>query len=236
MCNNVAVHDPNLQLLETAARLLQPLLDEVVFVGGCVTGLLITDPAAAGTRPTTDVDVIAEVYSYAEYDALSERLRQLGLTEDNRPRAPTCRWRHGLSTIDVLPVDEQVLGFANRWYQSAVDSAARLDLAGLTVRHITPVYFIATKLEAFHGRGEGDHLASHDLEDVMTVVDGREELVDEVLHAQQDVQDYIREEFVTLLGTEDFVYALLGFLPPEAATPARLRLLRQRLKALAGQP
>ena len=76
--------DPNLELLEAVARLLEPMLDEVVFVGGCVTGLLITDPASAAPRPTTDVDVIAEVYSYAEYDALSARLRALGLTEDNR--------------------------------------------------------------------------------------------------------------------------------------------------------
>ena len=76
--------DPNLQLLEAAARALEPMLDEVVFVGGCVTGLLITDPAAAGVRPTADVDVIAEVYSYAEYDGLSQRLRELGLIEDAR--------------------------------------------------------------------------------------------------------------------------------------------------------
>ena len=236
MCEKVTVHDPNLQLLETAARLLEPLLDEIVFVGGCVTGLLITDTATAGMRPTNDVDVIAEVYSYAEYGALSERLRQLGLVEDNREGAPTCRWRFEDSTIDVLPVDEQVLGFANRWYQPAVDSAARLDLAGLTVRHITPVYFIATKLEAFHGRGDGDYIASHDLEDVVTVVDGREELVDEVLHTQQDVQGYIREQVATLLGVGDFVDALPGFLPPAESTPARLQLLRQRLEALARKP
>ena len=54
------MHDPNLQLLEAAARLLEPLLDDVVFVGGCVTGLLITDAAAADIRPTTDVDMIAD--------------------------------------------------------------------------------------------------------------------------------------------------------------------------------
>ena len=43
-----------------------------------------------------------------------------------------------------MPVDEQVLGFANRWYQPAMDSAVRLDLAEFTLRHITPVSFIAT--------------------------------------------------------------------------------------------
>lgn len=109
MYENVTVHDPNLQLLVTVARLLEPLLDEIVFVGGSVTGLLITDEASVGIRPTTDVDVIAEVYSYVEYDALSGRLRELGLLEDNREGAPTCRWCHGDSTVDVRPVDEQVL-------------------------------------------------------------------------------------------------------------------------------
>ena len=80
--------DPNLALLEDAVRLLRPLLDELVFVGGCATGLLITDPASAGIRPTKDVDAIVDVSSYAEYTVLSERLRALRLTEDQREGAP----------------------------------------------------------------------------------------------------------------------------------------------------
>src|SRR5216684_8355014 len=39
-----------------AARL-KGLLPEIVFVGGCTTGLLITDPAASPVRVTDDVDV-----------------------------------------------------------------------------------------------------------------------------------------------------------------------------------
>ena len=227
------MHDPNLQLLEAAARLLEPLLDDVVFVGGCVTGLLITDPAAADMRPTTDVDVIAEVYSYAEYDVLSDSLRELGLTEDDREDAPICRWHHGSLAIDVMPVDEAVLGFTSRWYQPAMESAEKVDLSGLTLRCITPVYFVATKLEAFHGRGDGDYFASHDLEDVIAVVDGRQELVDEMLEAPQDVRGYIREDFAKLLGTQDFVHALPGFLLPDEANQARFPMLRERLEALA---
>ena len=223
------VLDPNRQLLEDAARVLAPMLDEVVFVGGCVTGLLVTDPGAAGVRPTIDVDVIAEVYSYAEYAGLSARLRDLGLTEDNRDGAPTCRWRHGDLTIDVMPVDAQVLGFANRWYGPAMDSAERFELASFTPRLITPVYFIATKLVAFHSRGDGDYLASRDLEDVMIVVDGREELVAEVRNAPQDVRSYIQDQSRTLLASHEFVNAAPGFLPAEEA---RLPVLLERLEAL----
>ena len=52
--------NPNLDLLTDAAKLLGPLLGELVFVGGCATALLITDKAAADVRPTLDVDAIAE--------------------------------------------------------------------------------------------------------------------------------------------------------------------------------
>jgi hypothetical protein len=59
--------DPNLQLLLDAAKLLKPILGELVFVGGCSTALLITDKGAADVRPTYDVDAIAEITSYAGY-------------------------------------------------------------------------------------------------------------------------------------------------------------------------
>ena len=65
----------NLELLTDAARLLKPLLGELVFVGGSTTALLVTDTAAADIRPTYDVDAIAEISSYAAYAAFSERLR-----------------------------------------------------------------------------------------------------------------------------------------------------------------
>ena len=55
----------NLELLTEAAQLLKPLLNKLVFVGGCTTSLLLTDKAAADVRPTYDVDAIAEITSYA---------------------------------------------------------------------------------------------------------------------------------------------------------------------------
>ncbi len=72
------MNEPNLKRLTAAARLLRPLLGELVFVGGTVTGLLITDEAAADPRPTLDVDAIAEITSYAQYPAFGDRLRALG--------------------------------------------------------------------------------------------------------------------------------------------------------------
>lgn len=224
--------DPNRQILEAAAKVLLPLLDEVVFVGGCATGLLITDPAAGGIRPTTDVDVITEISTYAEYCAFSERLRAIGLTEDNREGAPTCRWRHGDMAIDIMPTDVNVLGFASKWYRPAMESANVVLVGSLPLRLISPAYFVATKIEAFHGRGTGDYLGSHDLEDLMAVVDGRPELVDEIGDAGEDVRTYVAVEVQRFLKTSEFLDAVPGYLPPDAGSQARQPIVLERLKRL----
>src|SRR6266550_6158033 len=97
--------NPNLELLKVAARLLSPIIDELVFVGGCATGLLISDEAMADVRPTFDVDAISEITSYAAYVDLSERLLGLGFFRDTSEGAPLCRWLHGETKLDVMPLD-----------------------------------------------------------------------------------------------------------------------------------
>jgi hypothetical protein len=227
------VADPNRDLFESAVRLLAPVLDELVFVGGCTTGLFVTDPAAAGIRPTKDVDAIVDVTSYAQYTALSDRLRRLGLVEDSSEGAPLCRWRQGNLIVDVMPTDASVLGFANRWYPMAIDTAQCIEIGEHGARVVTPPLFIATKLEAFHGRGGNDVFASHDLEDIITVVDGRPEIVADVNAAAREVSAYISAEIGSLLRNADFIEALAGFLLPDAASQARRSILERRLIALS---
>jgi hypothetical protein len=209
----------NLELLTEAARLLKPLLGELVFVGGCTTALLITDKAAADVRPTYDVDAIAEITSYAAYADFSERLRRTGFTEDTSEGAPICRWRQKKTILDVMPLDEKILGFSNRWYRPAMETAEERELEpDLRIRVVTAAYFCATKLEAFASRGEGDYMASHDLEDLLSVIDGRPELVKEIQSASQDVRSYVASEVGKMLGTEAFVAPI----PQEAGTTTAL--------------
>ena len=100
----------NLALLIDAARLVRPLLDELVFVGGSTTALLITDKAAGDVRPTYDVDAIAEITSYAAYVNFSERLRKIGFAEDTSKGTPICRWRQNKTNSGLMPLDEKILG------------------------------------------------------------------------------------------------------------------------------
>ncbi len=215
------------------ARKLRPLLSEVAFVGGCATGLLVTDPAAAAPRVTYDVDVIVELASYAEYARLSKRLRGLGFSEDSSEGAPLCKWVSEGMKLDVMPTNEKILGFSNRWYAGALQHAQELTIDDLQLRVVTGPYFVATKLEAFRGRGGGDFYASRDLEDVVAVVDGRASLLDEVKGAPLALRAYIAREIGKLLASTEFVDALPGHLPGDDASQARIPALLRTLESLS---
>jgi predicted nucleotidyltransferase len=224
----------NLELLKVAAMLLRPVLDELVFVGGCATGLLVSDEAAAEVRPTFDVDAIAEITSYVEYTTFGERLHKLGFTEDASEGAPICRWQHGQIKLDLMPLDEKILGFSNRWYKAAMDTANEFEIErDIRIRVVTAPYFCATKLEAFKGRGKGDYLASHDLEDLITVVDGRPELLDELRSAPEDVRSYIADAVGQMLKARQFIDALAGYLLPDSASQARINQLLAKLTQIS---
>jgi hypothetical protein len=223
----------NTDLLKEVAKRLGPLLSEVVFVGGCTTSLFITDEAAAEVRPTFDVDVIAEITSYADFANFSDRLRSLGFREDTSKGAPVYRWVIDGMKLDVMPIDEKILGFTNRWYRSGMDAANEIELEpGLCIRVITAPYFVATKLEAFKGRGRDDYANSHDLEDLLAVLDGREEIVEEMVHAGE-VRSFVVEQFRTLLETPAFTDALPGYLLPDAGSQGRLPILMNRLAKIS---
>ncbi len=226
--------NPNLEILETTVQRLGSLADKMVFLGGCATGLLLTDPAAPPIRVTHDVDVIVEIASLVDYHRLAERLRGRGFSEDLSFEAPICRWKTEGSILDVMPTDPQILGFGNQWFAPAFAAAENFDLpSGTRIRLLPAPYFLATKLEAFDYRGNRDYLLSRDMEDIVAVVDGRPEIVFEIKMAESGLRNYLAERFFKLSRNRYFTDALPGHLPSDIASQARLSLVIDRLKAIA---
>lgn len=229
-----AANDPNRAILSLVAHALGELCDELVFVGGCATGLLVTSVRAQTVRVTEDVDLIAQVTSAQEYHAMEARLASKGFKHDISPGAPICRWRCKDIEVDLMPSGNNVLSFHNRWYPLAIETAGRVTVeAGLTIRLIAAPVFIGTKLEAFKGRGNNDFLLSHDLEDIISVLDGRAELVAELQAAPLELRRYVASEFGALLETPAFLDALAGHLPGDSVSQQRLPKLVERIRQVA---
>lgn len=232
----MGLFDDQLTMLRQVAEALGPeFREQVAFVGGCTTGMLLTDTfTREQVRSTDDVDLIISVMTYAALQTFKETLKAQGFKEPSPmdQDMPICAMKLGELRVDLMPDHDKVLGFSNRWYRQALESAEPVPLGDdLTIRVVTPPLFVATKLEAYKGRGEGDSLASHDIEDILNLVDGRPELLDEVRGSDSAIQTYIAAELARLLDNELFEYAVQS----QAGDPDREALLFERLEALVGE-
>lgn len=221
-----------LYMLETVAEAIgDDLRDRLVFVGGCTTALLITDPITLeDVRLTSDVDLIVDLAGQGEWAALQQQLFSKGFSVSPQDEV-ICRMRLGELIVDFMPDDENILGFSNRWYALGIETAVSHQLTDeLEIKHLTAPLFVATKLEAYRGRGDDDPLGSHDLEDILIVVDGREELFAEVQGANEDVRSFIASELRELKKHPDFYNFLEGNIRGPAG---RVEIVEDRIDALA---
>ena len=224
-----------IDLLELAAERLSPLLDELVFVGGATIALWITELAAPPTRTTDDVDVICDAMTYSEYIAISDRMRELGFEEDPSSRV-ICRWRspEGLA-VDLMPQAEDVLGFSNRWYAAAIANAVDVELPSSAVIQATaPALVVATKLEAWRGRGHGDIVRSLDVHDIVVLVNGRPELQREVEALDEAARADVVAGLTSLLADTYFDYVIDDAVRAYAsAASERKKVVRERFESIA---
>ncbi|MFM1885729.1 MAG: hypothetical protein RL026_886 [Pseudomonadota bacterium] len=231
--------DPNVASVGLVAAALGELCDDLVLVGGCAASLLIDAPTAPRPRVTYDVDLIAVVAALRDYHALEARFAARGFERDLSPDAPICRWRIGGIEVDLMPTEESVLGFSNRWYPAAAATASRQELPdGLAIKLIAAPVFLATKFEAFRTRGQSDVLLSHDFEDIINVVEGRVDIVQEVGASEEGLRAYLGSQFARVTAATDFHNVLPGLLALDDLHAQRLERVQRRISALAvvGQP
>ena len=180
---------------------LEELANEVVFVGGATVALYADRPSGEA-RPTDDVDILVELLHYRDYAVLEERLRSKGFTNDTESGV-ICRYRvHGI-IVDVMPTGENALGFTNPWYEQGYATAVTHALEEQDrIKIFQPVYFLATKMEAFNNRGGGDGRWSSDFEDIVYVLNNRNSIWEELQTADKEVKAYLKEQFRILLENE----------------------------------
>ena len=222
-----------MEMIKLVAESLGPLRSKVVFLGGSATGFHITDKAEPEIRATKDVDIIVEVASIVEYHKLEKMLMKLGFFQQIQEDDPICRWYINDIIVDVMPTDENILGFSNRWYLPAIKSSVTIELEpDLEIKIVTAPYFLGTKLDAFFGRGRGDYLASHDMEDIINFINGRAEVIEDIKNSEPDLKDFIVKSLQGFLEDEFFLEALPGHLLPDKASQGRRSIILERIKKI----
>lgn len=214
----------NLKQLKAVATAFGDLLDKITFVGGATTALLVPEVAGSGVRQTNDVDVIVDIVSRLDYVTFSEKLRQKGFSEDSSTGAPMCRWTikdlngSGNIIVDIMPVVEEILGFTNRWYKEGIAHAKTVELpdSDFKINVLSPGYFLATKFEAFNNRGKGN-LFSHDLEDIIFVIENRRDIILELKEYGPEIKEYLSKAIISLSDNDDFFNYLPGLLTHQSS-------------------
>lgn len=190
----------NINMLQTVASGLGDLRDEMVFVGGAVAELYADDPASSDIRPTQDVDCTIELSSYREHTELENELRPKGFANDTSQGAPICRWIYQDIKVDVMPADENILGFNNQWYPSGVGNKISKTLPdGSEIFVFSPEYYLAAKFEAHNDRGGTDLRQSHDFEDIVYILDNCTSIIENIRNSDEEVKCYLKDECKKLL-------------------------------------
>ena len=227
---------PAATILTKATQILAPVIgEEFVFVGGQVVEFMVTSPASTAPRPTYDVDLVVPITTRRDYAALEETLRSAGLRHDASEGAPICRWttEEGM-VLDIMPMKEDVLGFANRWYPQVVRHRIyHLLYTGVSAPLPTPPLYLATKWEAFRDRGGADPLRSEDLEDIISVVAGRPEIVSEIQTEAAGLRHWLAAKANALVDEGLLSYAIEGTLTDAVLVPGTVEYVLGRFRAIA---
>ena len=168
----------NIRRLKVIAEGLGDLRRDVVFVGGSVAELYADDPAATDIRPTIDVDCVVELATYGSLQDFEKLLRDRRFVNDIESGV-ICRWKYNGEIVDIMPDRDSILGFTNKWYRPGFQRREEISVEeDMTIYILPTLYYIATKIEAIRGRGGEDLRFSHDFEDLIYVLNNRQDITD----------------------------------------------------------
>lgn len=231
---HIQFENEHVKMIQIIARSLESLNEDVVFIGGAAVSLYFDTNFKPSVRTTKDVDLIIRIGKYSEYSKLERELEKIGYRHVIENNTPICRWSYNNILVDVMPTSEEILGFANKWYEDGFDHRIPVQLPENDTIYILALpYFIATKIEAFKFRGGNDARFSEDIEDIVTVLDGR---VDD--HLFQDAPNYLKkalkDDFAILLKDESFIESIEANLDAGADRDKRFLRIINLLKEFCG--
>ncbi len=220
-------HRINIVRIKAVANALDNLKEKVVFVGGATISLY-PDRQVFEVRPTDDVDVLIEILNYQNRVDLEEKLRGIGFSHDIESGV-VCRYKINGIVVDIMPTNDISIGFSNTWYPEGFNQAIDYIIdEGCKVKILSAPFFIATKFEAFKGRGKNDGRTSSDFEDIIYTLENRASIWDEMNNTNENLRNYLRIEFQNVLNNPNHFEWIDGHV--ERASPPASYLILEAMK------
>jgi hypothetical protein len=211
------------------ATALGELNAKTVFVGGAIVSVYINDPAADEPRPTKDIDVALKILTLGQLESLRQSLSEKGFFPDPEEKI-VCRFVYKGILVDIMSTKEIGWAPANKWFKDGFEHLEQVVMEENVSINILPLaYFLASKFEAFHGRGS-DPRTSHDLEDIIFILDNRIGLVEDIISAPDHVLNYLKSEFRNII-TPEMEEAVMSHLNP-FSRQERFQLLVTKLQSI----
>jgi len=189
----------NILLIQEVASGFGELLENIAFIGGTVAQVYVNDPGATDIRPTLDVDCVVSTSTINTYYNLEKKLRSMGFKNDTTSGSPICRWIYNGIIVDIMPTDEEILGFGNKWYVNGFKNKVSLLLPNGATIFVFPIeYYLATKIDAVKNRGGNDLRLSHDFEDIIYLFDNNIDIIQNINKSNDEelkifLKNYLKE-------------------------------------------
>ncbi|MES2837807.1 MAG: nucleotidyl transferase AbiEii/AbiGii toxin family protein [Bacteroidota bacterium] len=189
----------NLNVIKRIAKALGELNNNVIYVGGAVVSIYANDPAADDVRPTKDIDISLSVASISELEKVRLDLISKGFKQ-TADEDVICRFKYEDILVDVMNTKSIDWAPANSWFEKGYSSREKIKIEDFQIQILSLPYFLATKFEAYNNRGKNNPITSSDFEDIGYIMDNRLDFVELIENANQNVKDFLIEEFQKIIN------------------------------------
>jgi predicted nucleotidyltransferase len=222
----------NIAVVAEVAEALKDVKDQMVFVGGAVVSLYTDDPAADEIRPTQDIDMALNIVNLSHWEKVQEQLAALGFHPDPFGHA-ICSYKYKDIPVDIISTGEGPIGSTNRWFKIGFDNLWMAKAKEQELKILSAPCFLATKFEAFNDRGS-DYRSSHDMEDIIYVLDNRMGIVEEIEKDDPRIANFIKEQLQKIISKGMMQEVLIAHIHP-LMLEERLPIVEEKIKQILNQ-
>jgi predicted nucleotidyltransferase len=222
----------NIAVVAEVAEALKDVKDQMVFVGGAVVSLYTDDPAADEIRPTQDIDMALIIVNLSHWEKVQEQLAALGFHPDPFGHA-ICSYKYKDIPVDIISTGEGPIGSTNRWFKIGFDNLWMAKAKEQELKILSAPCFLATKFEAFNDRGS-DYRSSHDMEDIIYVLDNRMGIVEEIEKDDPRIANFIKEQLQKIISKGMMQEVLIAHIHP-LMLAERLPIVEEKIKQILNQ-